>query len=563
MKKTIKYLIGVAIVLISLELLALLQSCTRIDPLTPPVGEDVDAITFAPSMSSTKGLLNSGDLNELYTRIQVYDYLSGFSGNINNTDITTDQTIKYFSHVISYDDNTTSYWPYWNPEGETGLGHTGAPDPTIAYPWTKSGIHSFFGWLVADGKTSPNTLVTSLFSPSFNEGNRVLTVPTTTLTTASEQFDFSYSDVVAVDAATRVTGTPVPLRLKHFFGAIGITITNNSKNDVIVYSVQLKNFPNRANATIDFSSNASATVDATYYELASTGAYAYWPNKIVNPLTLYNINDSRGGKVYDVSNSAVLAENGVPQYFLAWPMSYRYLDPTVENVDDEGVVTYTADSPLIEVKYGDLNSNASTASTFTYRFPKVNDPDATAAIIAGKKYSLDLSFADHQIIVSFSQLPWTYEEFPMAYEGDAISTTQLKFTEGTYVSAPKYTTPDGIRHDVIQLSPSSTAGQYIAKGTFKAYTPVNGVLTVGVSGNTEDFIVTLDSGLPTNGPGRGSESITIAPHRDGGQITLTVRPKGTPSSGSRIFLHFAVRNNGRDESADTEINRDEYMITIP
>lgn len=558
--------------LISLELLALLQGCTRIDPFTPPVEEDAEAIKFAPSIVSTKALLNADDLSRSCTLIQMYDFLTGFSGELDGHSgtIGTTDIVKYFSDKITYDPEHTSYWPYWSSTGSTGLGTSyGGPDLTIAYPWTKSGLHSFFGWLVRAGYTDTDFPIAAeaLFSGgsalSFNETTRVLTVPATTLTTSSPQFDFSYSDVTTVNAATRTANSIVPMQLKHFFGAIGITITNNSKNDVKVYSVQLKNFPNRGSGTITFNTGDSPSAVAAYDPPFSTGAYAYWPNKITNPLTLYNINDSRGGKVYDVSNSAVLAENGVPQYFLAWPMSYRYLEPTVENVDDEGVVTYTADSPLIEVKYGDLNSNASTASTFTYRFPKVNDPDATAAIIAGKKYSLDLSFADHQIIVSFSQLPWTYEEFPMAYEGDAISTTQLKFTEGTYVSAPKYTTPDGIRHDVIQLSPSSTAGQYIAKGTFKAYTPVNGVLTVGVSGNTEDFIVTLDSGLPTNGPGRGSESITIAPHRDGGQITLTVRPKGTPSSGSRIFLHFAVRNNGRDESADTEINRDEYMITIP
>ena len=554
MKKTIKYLIGVAIVLISLELLALLQSCTRIEGIDPGVPvETAEGIAFAPDVVSTKGLLNAGDINRTGTKIKVYDYLSGFDGEIEGNTITPGQTLQYFTNQITYD-ATESKWPYC--------------DPATTYPWTKSGNHAFFGWLTED--QHPGYLypfkATNIFGndqPTFNETTRVLTVPTTVLTTSTEQFDFSYSDVVAVDAATRVVGSAVPLRLKHFFGAIGITITNNSKNDVKVYSVQLKNFPNRANATIDFSSNASATVDATYYELRSTGTYDYWPNKITNPLTLYNINDSRGGKVYDVSNSAEVAEGGVPNYFLAWPMSYRYLEPTVESVDDEGIVTYTADSPLIEVKYGNLSSTADDASTFTYRFPKVNDPDATQAIIAGKKYSLDLSFADHQIIVSFNQLPWTFEEYPMAYEGDAISTTQLKFTEGTYVSAPKYTTADGIRHDVIQLSPSSSAGQYIAKGTFKAYTPVNGVLTVGVSGNTEDFIVSLDSGLSPTGPGRGSESIAIEPHRDGGQITLTVRPKGTPSSGSRIFLHFAVRNNGRDASADTEINRDNYMITIP
>lgn len=540
--------------LISLELLALLQSCTRIETDDPGVpAETAEGIAFAPDVVSTKGLLNAGDINRTGTKIKVYDYLSGFDGEIEGNTITPGQTLQYFTNQITFD-ATESKWPYC--------------DPATTYPWTKSGNHAFFGWLTEDqhpGYLSPFK-ATNIFGngqPTFNETTRVLTVPTTVLTTSTEQFDFSYSDVVAVDAATRVVGSAVPLRLKHFFGAIGITITNNSKNDVKVYSVQLKNFPNRANATIDFSSNASATVDATYYELRSTGTYDYWPNKITNPLTLYNINDSNGGKVYDVSNSALVAEGGVPNYFLAWPMSYRYLEPTVESVDDEGVVTYTAASPLIEVKYGDLSSTADNASTFTYRFPKVNDPDATQAIIAGKKYSLDLSFADHQIIVSFNQLPWTFEEYPMAYEGDAISTTQLKFTEGTYVSAPKYTTADGIRHDVIQLSPSSTAGEYIAKGTFKAYTPVNGVLTVGVSGNTEDFIVSLDSGLSPTGPGRGSESIAIEPHRDGGQITLTVRPSSTSSSGSRIFLHFAVRNNGRDASADTEINRDNYMITIP
>ncbi len=552
--------------LISLELLALLQSCTRIEPVEEPVVEVIDAITFAPGISSTKSLLNSGDLNQRYTRIQVYDYLSGFDGTINNTTVTTSQTIKYFSHEIAYDETNTSYWPYWNPDGETGLGHTGAPDTGIVYPWTKSGMHSFFGWLVADGSTEPDIEVTSLFQPSFNEGTRVLTVPTTTLTIGSEQFDFSYSDVKAVDASNRPSNT-VPLQLKHFFGAIGITLTNNSENDVKVYSVQLKNFPNVGSGTITFPAGANSNVEAVYATPALSGTYDYWPNKITTPITLYNINHADGGKVYDVStNNRVLGEDQDTYYFLAWPMMYSSLEPTVDTsvpVSEDGVVTYTSTSPLIEVKYGDMNSTAQTANTYYYRFPKVTNPATTGAIIAGKKYSLDLSFVDHQVVVSFNQLPWTYDEYPMAYESDAISTTQLKFTENTYVAGAKYTDPEGVRHDVIQLTSASTAGQYIAKGTFKTYTPVNGLLTVTMSGNTEAFIVSLDSGLVPTGIGQGSETITINPHRDGGQITLTVRPRGTPSSGSRIFLHFAVRNNGRDSDADTEINRDNYMITIP
>ena len=546
--------------------LVLLPGCTHIEPLTPPVEEEVDAITFTPSIVSTKGLLNAEDLAKPRTLIKVYDYISGLDGKINGSTVTPGQTVKYFNDFISYDSSTPSYWPYWNPELTGGSYGTGGPDPTIVYPWTKSGLHSFFGWLTQDG-TNPAAPLTAqaLFgSLSFDETTRVLTVPTTTITTATEQFDFSYSDVTTIDAATRTSGsnTVVPMQLKHFFGAIGITISNNSENDVKVYSVQLKNFPNRGSGTITFNTGDSPSAVAAYDPPFSTGAYAYWPNKITNTITLYNINDSRGGKVYDVYTGAELPDDNDPTFRLAWPMFYSKLEPTPAGVDDEGIVTYTENSPLIEVKYGNMSSTAETAKTYTYRFPKVTNPETTGAIIAGKKYSLDLSFADKQIVVSFSQLPWTYETYPMAYEGDAISTTQLKFVENTYVSAGKYTDANG-RHDVIQLTQASTAGQYIAKGTFKAYTPVNGILTVSMSGNTEDFFVSMDSGLPTNGIGHGSESITIDPHRDGGEITLTVRPKGTPTSGSRIFLHFAVRNNGRDSDADTEINRDSYMITIP
>lgn len=547
--------------------LALMQGCTRIETLTPPVEEEVDAITFAPSIASTKGLLNASTLSQSGTQILVYDFLTGFSGELSGHSgtIGTNDVVKYFSDNIAYDASTSSYWPFANGN---------------VYPWTKSGQHSFFGWLVQSGDTMPASHVTELFHDgtalSFNESTRVLTVPATGLTTSSakasttvsaSQFDFSYSDVTTVNAATRAAGSNsvVPMQLKHFFGAIGITITNNSDKDVKVYSVQLKNFPNVGSGTIQFNTGESPSAVATYANPVTVGndPYQYWPNKITTPITLYNKDHAtEANKVYDASNSAVLADDVDPQFFLAWPMYYSALEPVVQSVDDEGVVTYSADSPLIEVKYGDTSSTAQTASTFTYRFPKVNNPNTTGAIIAGKKYLLELSFADHQVVVSFNQLPWTYEQYPMAYEGDAISTTQLKFTENTFVNGGKYTDANG-KHDVIQLTSASTAGQYIAKGTFKIYTPVNGVLTVGTSGNTEDFIVTLESGTSASGIGTGSESITINPHRDGGQVTLTVRPKGTPSSGSRIFLHFVVRNNGRDSDADTEINRDNYMITIP
>lgn len=554
MKKNYIYIIGIAFALLS-------AGCGRID--TPPVDVQTgENIVFAPDVNTataTKGLLESGSLNRTNTKIKVYDFISGFDGKIGDQTITPSQTVKYFDDMISYYDGNTGYWPYWNPDLSTGLGTTGAPDPDKVYPWTKSGQHSFFGWLVEDGTEmglSANTLF-GAGQPSFNESTRVLTVPATALTTSSTQFDFSYSDVKNVDAATRTVGSTVPMQLKHLFGAIGITIKNNSKTDRKVYSVKLKNFPNMSSAVLTY--DLTTGVNVSYATPTVSGEF--WPNKIATPITLYNLNDAvNGGKVYDVFTGTELVDDADPAFLLAWPMTYESLEPTVQSTDPEdGHVTYTSDSPVIEVVYGDAAS--SEYGTFQYRFPKVL-PIETEAIAAGKKYRLDLSFSDKQIEISFKQLPWDYEEYPMAYEEDAISATQLKFVTDTFVPDGKLYDING-KHDVIKLSASSSAGAYIAKGEFKAYTPVNGVLTVGLSGNTEDFYVSLDSGTSASGAGSGNESITINPNRDGGLITFTIRPKGTPTSGSRVFLHFSVRNNGRESDADSEINRDNYVVIIP
>ena len=101
----------------------------------------------------------------------------------------------------------------------------------------------------------------------------------------------------------------------------------------------------------------------------------------------------------------------------------------------------------------------------------------------------------------------------------------------------------------------------MARGKFSIYTPVNGRLSIGLSGDTDSFIVTLESGNTYTGT--GNDYILIDPTRDGGAITLGVKPKGVPASGKKLFLHFAVTNHNRDTDADTEINRDNYVITIP
>ena len=223
-----------------------------------PEGPASEGITFAPEVTSTKGLLDAADLPHAGTKIHVYDYISGFDGEVGGNTVTSGQTVKYFDDRITYDSTVATYWPYCNPS-------TGDPDASVAYPWTKSGAHTFFGWLDADGAVSPALTAASLFGtgqPALNESTRVLSIPETAMDATAAQFDFSYASSVSVDAATRTAGTPVPLQLQHLFSAFKVTVSNTSGNTILLKSVTLKGMKNNRSATIDFSTSP-ATVTTT------------------------------------------------------------------------------------------------------------------------------------------------------------------------------------------------------------------------------------------------------------------------------------------------------------
>ena len=498
----------------------------------------------APGASGTKGFLNTGGLTVDGTSFQTYDYLSGYDGTLSNH--TNGVEFQYFANTLTYKGDATPWkWLF---------GNVAAPD---SYRWTRTGTHHFFGWLLADGSDATN-LNTSSFFTTYTPGTKTVTLAKS-LNIDSPQYDFLYSDVVPVDVISDGIPSKVDLPMKHLFGALGITITNTSKLDVIVYAVRLKNFPGSGTATLNYDMADGVTV--THPDPTSAGTYSYWPDKIQsivgtnNGITLYNIDHpTLAGKVYDCYTATELVGDAQPSFRMSWPMSFNAIEPIQTGTDEDGNPIYDASSPMIEVQ---CKSGNGSKNWISFRWPRLEN--ATQAITGGKKTQLNLNFADKQIILSYSILPWQYKEYPMAFEDDAISSTQLKFTENTFVSLPKVTDAAG-RHDVIQLTQSSTEGAYVAKGTFKVYTPVNAQLLVTLGGNGEDFEVSLDSGNTATG---GNSSITIDPHRDGGLISLRIKPRGTPRSGSKCYLHFTVLNRGREADADTEINRDNYMIVIP
>lgn len=517
--------------MISLGAAAVL-SCQREDPIFMPQEIVLDA---APGAGGTKGFLNTGDLTVNGTSFQTYDYLSGYNGSVSGH--SNGEEFKYFGNSLTYV-SASDKWVF---------GNTASP---TSYRWTRTGTHHFFGWMLADATGGISNLNTAslLGNPTFNEGSRTITF-SSTITNTSPQYDFLYSDIVPVDV-TQGIPAKVDLPMKHVFGAIGIALTNTSDQDVKVNSITLQNFPNNGSVTLNYSDLENG-VAVTQNDPASSNT-VFWPaSTLPSPVTLR----TGSGKTYDARTGSEITDANPLTYVMSWPMTKDALEPTIDHFDANSNPVYTSSSPQIAVncQVGNLP-----ASTVLLRFPTVNETNDV--ILPGKKTRINLQFANKQIVLFFSVLPWQWEEIPMSFEGDAISSTQLKFTDGTYEDGGKVYDAEGNKHVLVRLISNSDAGPYVATGTFKIYTPVNGVLSVHLGGNIDDFTVSLNRGQATDGT---SNSINIDPlNTDGGLVTFVIKAKNV-RHGSRASLHFSVRNNGRDSDADTEINRDNYYVEIP
>ena len=527
----------------ALLLAALVLSCKENQAEEPVYSSEEIVLNASPE--ETKGFLSTDGLRVNGTQFQMYDYLSGYNGTLQDGGGVTHsgEEFKYFENTLTFKSEATNWqWLFGDVASPT------------SYRWTRTGTHHFYGWLLED-KTSTDpdagSLKTSTFFNTYTPGTKTLTVAKT-FAASGPQYDFLYSDVVPVDVIADGIPSHVDIPMKHLFGAIGITVQNTSKVNVTVTSVRLLNFPNSHSEVLTWDMGSGVTLaGGNPTRSGAAGSSEFWPNKF-SSVTLYNIEHANGGKTYDAYTGAEMGEN--LSYRLCWPMTQAALKPTITGTTSEGNPEFSNDSPIVEVV---AKEGSGSSTTYRMRFP--NADDDKPAITAGKKTQLNISFADKQIQLSFKTLPWDYEEFPMSYENDAVSATQLKFIEGSYVSGGKLVDANG-KHDVIQLTASSTPA-WVARGKFSVYTPVNGRLSVGLSGDIDSFIVTLESGNEYTGT--GNDYILIDPSRDGGVITLGVRPRGVPASGKKLFLHFAVTNNNRDVDADSEINRDNYVITIP
>ena len=266
-----------------LALAALAVSCNKVDNNTP--GDDL--ISFAPQAAGTKAMVIDEDGLKTQT-FAVKDIVDG---------------ALYVENTIVYNGG----WAYTAPAD-------------AKYLW-KNGTHNLFGYTAGMGTFAGTTL----------------TLPSTTLTTAYDQTDLLYSDIVTTTAdawkEANSKGDPVPLHFHHLLSAVSITVENHTPTDIVINSASVS-LPNQAAPTISFTGTTPVPAIGTLTKgdfIATAMA----------PVTLA-ASDS-----LDVLAQAKLASKAQPAQCMIWPQTLAANDAqiTVSYVQDDETKSATVSIP--------------------------------------------------------------------------------------------------------------------------------------------------------------------------------------------------------------------------
>lgn len=559
MRKKVTYALALA--------LALLPGCRK-EPREKGLTDS--PIRVMPGNIGSRGFIGSADLGASGDVVKVYDWLTGFSGTISGlTGSAASNNGTYDDGSLVYIDDIVS--PVIAPEAAPGTVSTDwAFSGSTPWRWTRSGNHSFFGWLHShDGVTSSSWFTT--FTPSMTSSTRKLTVAKELTIADSDQYDFLYSDVVNRDPSMSNYMSVVSLPMNHLFGAFALTVRNASqKKAIVVTSVKIINFPNSGSAEISFDGSSSFLSTETpvkgssdYFGAANPfSAGIRLPARDGTSIVEYDV--FTGNQVQVVNNKAVY------NYKMVWPMRQEVLSPSglILDTEDEGynLPERLGIDPMVELKYHE--DGESTISTTYLKLPRVStDPGDFWVFEPGKKTHITIQLMDKMINMYYSILKWDYHEIPMAFETGAVSSTQLKFESGTYDSE--------LSTEIVEIPADPTAdppvqqvktqqivvkGSTTIQGSFKIYTPVGALLRIGVSGDLDYFHVTPSSIIIN------PDAILTEGTAEPGRVIVRISPVTslTRTRDMKIKLHFSVEtSDGREIDADTEINRDNYTIVYP
>lgn len=278
-------------------LAAALSSCAKMRVETEDVRPAGTPIRMAVSSegAQTKALFDAASFSAAGNVLQIWD--------VYFNSVVAPQAYIEGTNVVST--GTGAVWPF--KEG----------DAVKHYYWTKTGTHRFYGVLVKDNSGSAPLTPTTGWG--FDTAHKVYSVPTTTLTLTSPQFDFVYSNVIERNLDNGAPTTAVPLKFNHLFSAFGFTFENDSPSSFNIKSATLK-VDDQSAATIDYSNVwdkgfAPADADNWNPEVTYTGLTMSSTTGIsgktgaIQPATCYDM--FQGVKITDMTN--------YDKYTLIWP----------------------------------------------------------------------------------------------------------------------------------------------------------------------------------------------------------------------------------------------------
>ena len=281
---------------------AALSSCAKMRVETEDVRPAGTPIRMAVSSegAQTKALFDAYSFSAEGNVLQIWD--------VYFNSVVAPQAYIEGTNVVSTGP-TGAVWPFKEGDAVTS--------PDKHYYWTKTGTHRFYGVLVKDNSGSAPLTPTTGWG--FDAAHKVYSVPTTTLTLTSPQFDFVYSNVIERNLDNGAPTTAVPLKFNHLFSAFGFTFENDSPSSFNIKSATLK-VDDRAAAKIDYSNvwdKGFAPADAdnwnpavTYTGLTMSSQTGISGKTVeIPPATCYDM--FQGGKITDMTK--------YDKYTLIWP----------------------------------------------------------------------------------------------------------------------------------------------------------------------------------------------------------------------------------------------------
>jgi len=391
---------------------AALASCQRTEPavdfaddliLLQPKGNDV----------TTKGFINKTDLETATSaQVKVFDFLTGFEGTVTPAPVEPESYADgfyYINDVITNDGNNN--WSFTN---------------NIAWRWTRTGNHKFFGWLVSDGATTGTGHAATelgITDASYDPTSKILTVPEITFTKTTPQFDFSYSDIVEKDVANHDfnAANPINLPLKHLFSAVAIEVKNSTTDKAYIKKLELKNFKSKKSATVIFSGAISKPV---YENSDSQPEFAFtWPSEATvdaNYGHLISNGTPDNPTRFDIIDGHKLSYSAEPNYFMIWP----------QLAEDFSSATAPA---TIEVEYyieGVMDPEDDTKYAKKTKTIVIPSAVEMPSMDAGVKYVISLEFKEKTLLLTLVPMPWTMDYMDIDYASSSILANSNKDNEG-------------------------------------------------------------------------------------------------------------------------------------